>query len=72
MHDKRVKKDETKVVVDCARFLTSKKTGKNKTIHGMATHVKQCKTMRNKEVKVIGELAKAKANKNIIVGMVRR
>ena len=45
MQERRVKSDETRVGVDCLRFLTRKNIGKNKAIHGMTIYKKKCEIM---------------------------
>ena len=70
MHEKRVKTDETRVGVNCARFFAGKKTGKNKITHGMATYTKRCETIWINEIGVIGELANAKMMIKARVGIV--
>ena len=72
MHDKRVKPDETRVVIDCARFLVRKNTGKIKTMHGMTMYTKKCKIKRSNGIRVIGRLAKAKMIRKAIIGVGRR
>ena len=68
--ERRVKNDETRIGVDCARFFTRKKTGKNKKMHGIVTHTKKCKTVRTNEIEVTGKLAKAKIMIKARVGIV--